>query len=270
MHLPAWEVGPDPGPGVTSAPATTEDPPQGSFLSLFQHGQFPRPSLVSRAQSPVVSAPATRSCGQGAQGSREPRELVAMWARSHLLGPLPGCRPGLVRPWWGVVSECQGPRGGVSLPVWTPTWSGSLKRPGGPSLMQGPGAWLRHLLYTHRALVTAGPIPEPLLPLLVSSSLLSGYPLFSACPILNVGWKGGCPEPWLGWLALLPTATRPGRKEVHSLDCRASPSGLQALVCSSLLGPLLPSWRGHGRLSCWVQPVGSLHIGRSMVPLPAP
>lgn len=78
-------------PGVTSAPATTEDPPRASF-SLFQHGQFLQPSLVSRVQSPAVSAPTTFSCGQGAQRGQQgaqdtPRELVAMWPRSHLLGP---------------------------------------------------------------------------------------------------------------------------------------------------------------------------------------
>lgn len=146
-------------------------------------------------------------------------------------------------PWWGVGSECQGPGSGVSLPVWPPTWSGSSTSPGGPALMQGPGAWLRHLLYTHRALVTAGHIPEPLLPLLVSS-FLSGYPLFSACLILDGGWRGRHLESWLGSPALLPTATRPGRKEVHSLDCGASPSGLQALVCSSLPGPIVACLEG--------------------------
>lgn len=75
------------GPGITSTPAAG-----GSFLSLFQHGQFPRPGLVSGAQSPAVSAPATHSCGQGAQRGQQgaqdmPREPVVMWARSHLPGP---------------------------------------------------------------------------------------------------------------------------------------------------------------------------------------
>lgn len=59
-------------PGVTSAPATTEDPPRASF-SLFQHGQFLQSGLVSRAQSPAVSAPTTRSLAkelrEGAAGS---------------------------------------------------------------------------------------------------------------------------------------------------------------------------------------------------------
>lgn len=169
------------GPGVTSAPAATEDPPRGSFLSLFQHGQFPRPGLVSGAQSPAVSAPATCSCGQGAQRGQQgaqdmPREPVAMWARSHLPGPWFShlwTRAGVAMVGRG--SECQGPGSGVSLPVWTPTWSGSLTSPGVPALMQGPGAGLRHLLYTHRALVTAGHILEPLLPFLVSS-FFSGLP----------------------------------------------------------------------------------------------
>lgn len=136
------------------------------------------------------------------EDSREPRTRPGnQWQCGRGLISLgPGfltCGPGLVWLWWGVVSECQGPGSGVSLPVWPPTWSGSLTSPGGPALMQGPGVWLRHLLYTHRALVTAGHIPEPLLPLLVSS-FFSGYPLFSACPILDGGRRGRRLDPWLG------------------------------------------------------------------------
>ena len=166
----------------------------GSFHDLAWSGG-PRAQLCLR----LPHAPVAKELRES---SREPRTCPGnQWQCGRGLTSLgPGfltCGPGLVWPWWGVVSECQGPASGVSLPVWPPTWSGSLTSPGGPALMQGPGAWLRHLRYTHRALVTAGHIPEPLLPLLVSS-FFSGYPLFSACPVLDGGWRGRRPEPWLG------------------------------------------------------------------------
>lgn len=206
------------------------------------HGQFPRPGLVSRAQSPAV--PHTRhtpqwprssesAAGSPGQAQRDSGEVGAV---SASLGPgFLACGLGLAIAMVGQRAVSARPRGRGSLcsrgapnlvqlldeTWWVCSWCLSSFPLSYSDARARCMAWAP-AVYPQGSWISQVPSQNLCFVSLPPSAFLSG------CPCLVPAVRRvkpqqphpavGSPEPWLGWPALLPTSTLGREGGVHPLD----------------------------------------------------